>query len=369
MGSTAEDVLSRAVAGKVLSVFCQDVGGARLELRAAAEESEPMPTLVALEWSRAPALASELDEIRDALARAAKSLWPDWFMTAEHRFERQRSTSAPVAEVLEETAREVSRPSSSWLKEAWRRCREGELPLVPRLTTAEQVRQLSRALDPQRLFFALSVASAEASPARVRALSRAAEWLSHESEAKTVLLLPEAWQRHPELDHVTYQALSLAPDLPRPAPSSWPPPSGSTLEKVSSGEASSGEEAAQVVVGPIVGKPHPASEMEQLLSAHLSADPELAPLFDYNRLLTAYGDKRCRVDLVWQKGALVIEVDGDEHRSPLAYQRDRDRDYRLFMSGYTTLRVTNAEVSVDVEAVVAKIRGVVRRLRELRATR
>ena len=64
-------------------------------------------------------------------------------MTAEHRFERQRSTSAPVAEVLEETAGGFSRPSSSWLKQAWRRCSAGELPLVPPLPAAEQVKQLS----------------------------------------------------------------------------------------------------------------------------------------------------------------------------------------------------------------------------------
>src|SRR4051794_18920878 len=131
MGSTASDVLDRLTPGGVLSAFCEDIDGARLGLRAAAEELEPIPTLVALEWAHAPALASEVDEIRDALARAAASLWPDWYITAEQRLERQRLASDPVASVIDETANAPVHPSTSWLREAWRRCTAGSLPLVP----------------------------------------------------------------------------------------------------------------------------------------------------------------------------------------------------------------------------------------------
>ncbi|MEI9942426.1 MAG: DUF559 domain-containing protein [Pseudomonadota bacterium] len=350
----------------MLSAFCEDVDGARLELRAAAEELQPIPTLVALEWTHAPALASELDEIRDALARAAASLWPDWYITAEQRFERQRLASAPVAGVIEETAKASVRPSASWLRAAWRRCAAGQLPLVPRMTAAEQVRQLSRALDPTRLIFALSVASPEATPARVRALAHAAEWLAYESQAKTLLLLPRAWQKHPELDHVTYQALTLEPEDPVAISADG---AGPVSDGGSARTASSASEPLHVVVGPIIGKPHPASEAEQLLYKCLIADGELAALFEYNQPLTVYGDKRCTVDLIWRNGALVIEVDGDEHRGPVAFRKDRDRDYRVFMSGYTTLRVTNGDVIVDVDAVVSKIRSVVKRLQTLAVQR
>ncbi|HTA89809.1 MAG TPA: DUF559 domain-containing protein [Polyangiaceae bacterium] len=344
----------------MLSAFCEDIDDARLELRAAAEELQPIPTLVALEWTHAPALASELDEIRDALARAAASLWPDWYITAEQRFERQRLASAPVAGVIEETANASVHPSASWLREAWRRCAAGKLPLVPRMTAAEQVRQLSRALDPTRLIFAISVESPEATPARVRAVAHAAEWLAYESQAKTLLLLPRAWQKHPELDHVTYQALTLEPEDPISADDTAP-----MSIRASAGTASSASEPLRVVVGPIIGKPHPASEAEQLLHRCLIADVELAALFEYNQPITVYGDKRCTVDLIWRAGALVIEVDGNEHRGEAAFSKDRDRDYRVFMSGYTTLRVTNGEVINNTDGVVTKIRRVVKRLQTL----
>jgi len=358
MRSTASDVLDRATPGGVLSAFCEDVDGARLELRAAAEELEPIPTLVALEWAQAPALASEVDEIRDALARAAASLWPDWYITAEQRLERQRLASDPVAGVIEETANAPVHPSASWLREAWRRCSAGRLPLVPRMTAAEQVRQLSRALDPTRLIFALSVASAEATPPRVRAVAHAAEWLAYESQAKTLLLLPRAWQNHLELDHVTYQALTLEPPMAAPAEGAAP-----ASVRTAAAIALSASEPLHVVVGPIIGRPR--GEVETLLHDALIADAELAALFEYNQSLILYGEKRCTVDLIWRSGALVIEVDGNEHRSEAAFGKDRDRDYRVFMSGYTMLRLTNGEVIHNTSGVLNKIRSVVRRLKTL----
>ncbi|HEY1533164.1 MAG TPA: DUF559 domain-containing protein, partial [Polyangiaceae bacterium] len=342
------------------SAFCEDVDGARLELRAAAEELQPIPTLVALEWTHAPALASELDEIRDALARAAASLWPDWYITAEQRFERQRLISDPVAGVIEETANASVRPSASWLREAWRRCAAGELPLVPRMAAAEQVRQLSRALDPTRLIFALSVASPEATPARVRAMAHAAEWLAYESQARTLLLLPRTWQKHPELDHVTYQALTLEPEEPITISADGAAPAS---VRAPASPAPSASEPLHVVVGPIIGRPR--GETETLLHDCLVADAELATLFEYNQAITVYGDKRYTADLIWRSGALVIEVDGNEHRGEAAFSKDRDRDYRVFMSGYTTLRVTNGEVIHNIDGVVTKIRSVVKRLQTL----
>ncbi|HEX3852373.1 MAG TPA: DUF559 domain-containing protein, partial [Polyangiaceae bacterium] len=59
------------------------------------------------------------------------------------------------------------------------------------------------------------------------------------------------------------------------------------------------------------------------------------------------------------------EVDGNEHRGEAAFSKDRDRDYRVFMSGYTTLRVTNGEVIHNIDGVVTKIRSVVKRLQTL----
>lgn len=59
----------------------------------------------------------------------------------------------------------------------------------------------------------------------------------------------------------------------------------------------------------------------------------------------------------------MIEIDGDEHCRPYQYNRDRERDYRMYMSGYLTLRITNDEVNANPDAVLEKIRNVVSRLK------
>lgn len=371
MATTAPEVLSKAEPGRALAVFCDDVALARRQVRAAAEAQVPMPTLVALEWERAPSLARELDEIRDGLAGAAASLWPDWYIGAEQRFERKRSPDVDIAVLLAEATQAPAHASPSWLREVWQRRREGRSLVLEHVSSAEQVRQLSRALDPSALIFVLSVTEPEAPTARLRGLARAGEWLAREAQAKTLLLVPAAWHGNPELDPVSYGAVRLAAEAiasdgapahgserARRAPSDPPP------EVRAPGRAVAGD-GIRVLVGPVVGEPHPASEVEQRLHARLSADRELGSLFEYNQRLAAFGERHYIVDLVWRRGRLIVEIDGPEHRGQLAYQDDRDRDYRLCMSGYTTLRVTNDEVSVDVERVVDKIKNLVSRQRAL----
>jgi hypothetical protein len=251
-GTSTNDVFKSAETGRVLSVFCDDVGLVRRQLRVSSEEHRPIPTLVALEWENAPPLARELEEICSALAEAAHELWPNWYITAEERFEHARPADLPLARLIVELMETPILASASWLREAWELARERRLPIVSRVSAAEQVRQLSQALDPSRLIFALSVARPDVSPARVRGLARAAEWLAHESRAKVMLLLPFSWQGHSELDHVTYGALSVQANE---APG---------LEWGGDGSPLLPDAPVQVVLGPVVGRPHPASAVEKL---------------------------------------------------------------------------------------------------------
>jgi very-short-patch-repair endonuclease len=367
----ATEVVERAERGRVTTIFCTPVALARSQIRAAAEELDPVPTLVALEWTHAPSLARELDEIGAALASAAQSLWPAWYVTAEERFEAAPCDGSSLGTLLAKVSLRFPGASASWLREAYRRCERGKLPVVRNVASAEQVRQLSLALDPARLVFALSVDVADVAPARLRGLARAAEWLAHEARAKTLLLVPEGWRGRPELDHVTYGAVSLetdapyAPDRPSERPQADLDASPATYaagEAVGNGAPKDASDLPHVTVGPIAGKPHPSSEVEQLVYARLAADPELAGLFEFNQRLSAFGDKHYIVDIVWRTGRLVVELDGQEHNGQIAYARDRERDYRLLVSGYATLRVPNAEVWVDVDSVITKIRNVVHRL-------
>jgi len=381
--ANAAEVLEQVEQGRVTTLFCEPVALARGQLRAAAEELEPVPTLVELEWERAPSLARELDEIRDALADAARSLWPAWYVSAEERFGTVGQDATNIDSLVAKVSSLHPGVSSSWLREAYRRCQQGRRPLMRHVASAVQVRQLAIALDPARLVFALSVDIPEAPGARLRSLARAAEWLAHEAGARTLLLVPESWRGRAELDHVTYGSLTLEVDAPfMPARHSVRPSTGLVGQVAPSDDAGVGVGAARgsgtppaddsppggasdaphVSVGPIVGRPHPGSEVEQLVSARLGADAELRGLFECNQRLPAFGDKHYIVDLVWRTGKLIVELDGPEHNGQLAYARDRERDYRLLVSGYATLRVLNAEVCVDVDSVINKIRNVVHRL-------
>src|SRR5690606_6270917 len=94
MAVSADDILKNASQGFVTTVFCDDVPLGRYQLRAAAEDLAPLPTLVALEWQEAPSLQMELEAIRNALGDAAAELWPEWYITAEGRFEHPRERTS-----------------------------------------------------------------------------------------------------------------------------------------------------------------------------------------------------------------------------------------------------------------------------------
>ena len=69
------------------------------------------------------------------------------------------------------------------------------------------------------------------------------------------------------------------------------------------------------------------------------------------------------VDFVWRDARLIVEVDGYAyHRSPSAFERDRERDAILTTSGWRVLRFTHAQVTgrpawVAAVALKARRRG------------
>lgn len=370
MGKSAIELLEAGAPGRVLTVFCDDVEVTKQALRLTSEERNPAPTLVGLEWEHAPGLSREIDEIRDALADAARSLWPSWYTTVDQRFSDDAARS-PELEGLVQRLSTTHRGSVSWLKAAWAQCSSGRLPIVPHLAAAQQVRQLAQAIDPAQLVCIMSVVSPEATSARVRGLSRAAGWLAHEAQTKVYLLVPQAWQNHPELDHVTYGSMShtvVINDAPPPAPPE--PARKSELAVMLAGEAHVSprkqpdpKDAPVISVGPICGRPHPKSYVEQTIHQLIQDDPELEPLFEFNQRLIAENKSEPIVDIVWREGLLVVELDGPEHHSPQMYGRDRDRDFQLMLRGYRVMRITNAEVYVDPHLAMIKIRSAVAWLR------
>lgn len=64
-----------------------------------------------------------------------------------------------------------------------------------------------------------------------------------------------------------------------------------------------------------------------------------------------------RVDFVWRRQRLIVEVDGRQHAAPLDRRADRVRDAAFEAEGGTVIRVTRWQLVNEPEKVVARIRA------------
>ncbi len=114
----------------------------------------------------------------------------------------------------------------------------------------------------------------------------------------------------------------------------------------------------------LAGKPHPGSTAEKKLEKVL-ATCEWASGREWNQPFQATSlHERIVVDLRWPGEKCVVEVDGDEHRHPVKFARDHQRDVVLQLDGYAVLRFTNAQILDDVTAVVSAIEKYIKIKRE-----
>jgi very-short-patch-repair endonuclease len=349
----ADRVLGHATQKGLVTVFAERPGEVMRALVSAAEEAATARNVVSIEWARPPRLDLEIARIVDAVAEAARSLWPEWCMTAT---ERRRGTHRPrrLEEFITAFPEAKGTLSAFWLRHAWGACQAGDLPLVKGMSAAEQLRNLALALDPTGPLIVLGVGVPEAPLGRVLSLAKATEWLAREARAPTVLVVPRQWQLLSELDCVNYASFVWKPEVER-------------ITEMVEGDSETtqdGSEQPCVVVEPVIGAPHPLSEVEKAVHEWITGDEELAPLFQYNRFVAGAAGQPYKVDLLWSEGGLIVELDGTEHWHQMKYCQDRERDYQLTLAGYCVLRISNDEVAVRRVAVLDKIRNMVRYCRE-----
>jgi very-short-patch-repair endonuclease len=228
--------------------------------------------------------------------------------------------------------------SPRWARRAVARARAGRPPRDPDLPLAIQLRQLALALDPAPLTLIPALSRAPG-PIEATALAQALEWLARGAGAAVVALLPGTAREVAELRDRMPCADLLVTD-----------PSAASDDAM----------AAAPWVGPIEGRPHWASPAEQRLAAALTGDADLGPLFAFNQPVTTRRGGRPRVDLLWDAGRLVVEIDGyADHATRAAFRRDRQRDYELAISGYLVVRLTAEEVLMDVQLSLDKVRDAV----------
>lgn len=204
--------------------------------------------------------------------------------------------------------------------------------------------QLALALAPNELAIAMAVEEVREESALV--LRAAGEWLASNTSASVFIVLPAS----------TLQRIKLRDVL------QW---SEILLDPTGSGQSEMEDKEPQVDVFPVVGVPHPLSPGEQKLARCLLADAELASLFAFNQRITGQHGNAYTVDLIWHGGRLIVEVDSLKlHGNKFAFANDRHRDYELLASDYRVLRITDDEAASDTQSAVAKIRQLVRLIKE-----
>lgn len=291
------DLLQGLRAGGLLTAIGLDVAVLRLPANA--------PRLLRLDLAGAVGSAAAIARILDDLAALALAAWPAW----------------PPPAV------------PSWRRAADRLAAAGRAPRFRSAPNETQFSELHAAAGHPVLLFTLDAAR----PERAAPLIATLEWCRRRG-AGTVAAFAERPGDGPPWDRVLHGALTLA-TAPEPPAARLVP----VEPKAPSSPAAPG-----------------GSATERRMRARLAATPDLAGLFD-NEVTLSLGPlgPTPRVDLLWREGRVVVEIDGAEHERDPIYAADRHRDYELLVAGYLVLRITNAEVELDLDRAVDKVRRVV----------
>ena len=341
-----ENHLTEITPGEVKTFFCVDVSKTISALDFSCISSIGNIRLVAHKWDHLPDLTTIISDTLTALAKVARALWPCWYsfktgflMPADGNLLENAITDYLKVAELVETRKRVP---SAWLKAAITCCHSDKIPLPAGFPNAFQAEQLTLTIEPDNLLILLAVTELQPAKDKLLGLAKSAAWFAKETKSRIAVLIPQYVCEASELESILYGATTLL-----------------TPEQASI--QSETDEEERLLFGPVHGTPHPFSPGEQKLAKNLQCDPELSNLFHFNQSIITNRGNRYLVDLVWENGKVVVEVDGYAyHSNRTAFKLDRHRDYELSISGYTVLRLPHDEVMLDVALVMEKIRDVVR---------
>jgi very-short-patch-repair endonuclease len=346
-GSVADIVLN-AIPGTVLVLA--GVDGSLLHRLIDGVEPKPhSPRAMFARISRAQTTDAAILQLTDQLADTARRLWPVWFTDvsfAECRGDALGRLAAHA--IVRRLAAHMSDLQPLWAEAAIDLALGQRSPRVRKMPLPVEVAHLALAVSRYGLVLVVDAeeAFAQSDPA---AVIHALEWIAQLAHCAVVTLFRTPPPYQPPFDRILYGARVLqVREEEVGGVREWPPTSA---------------EAAWLA--PWLGSPHPLSETEQRLEKALRADRDLAPLFGCNQFVETVRGSRPKVDFVWTRGRLVVELDGyGSHGNRAAFMYDRHRDYELTMSGYTVLRLANDEIAQDIGKAVEKIRDIVQLCRD-----
>jgi hypothetical protein len=267
------------------------------------------PRMLRLDFAGITITALAIDRILDDLADVATALWPDWGATDSPQLSR--------------------RLLPMWRRAAMRCASTGRRPRFRRLARETELAHLLSVIPELVLLGEVDSLRCE----RAAPIIAALDWCRRYG-APVVALLAEQPTSTTPWDLLLHNAVIV--------------------------EESPVEPAARRLILPSPAITSRGSAIERRMREALRAAPDLTGLFEdeVTLQLDALG-LTPRVDLLWREGRVVVELDGGEHERDPNYGADRHRDYELLVAGYLVLRLTNAEVELDLGRSLEKVRRVV----------
>jgi very-short-patch-repair endonuclease len=279
------------------------------------------------------------------LSSAASELWPIWYTHEDFSAYKDDALGREAIKLrLAEVARDLPTLSLPWARAAAMLAMRGAPPRPAETLWPIEIAQLCLAINRSGLVIVFDLGDLP-EPSRAFGLVHALEMIAGRADVPVVVLCAALPAFEPPYDRILIDAVAVEDCLP-------PTRCGF--------DAQPKDAPRPTFLAPILGRPHPLSEVERRVARALETDAQLRCLFHYNQPIETIRGSRPRVDLLWPEGLLVVELDGyADHSRPEAFAADRHRDYELALSGYTVLRLANEEVLRDVEKAVEKIRDMV----------
>lgn len=290
-----------------------------------------------------------IENVIDLLSITASQLWPTWFTDEDFSAYKDDALGREALKSkITAVARDLPMLSPPWVRAATVLAMRGAPPRLQETHWQIEIAQLSLAINRAGLVFVFDLGLLP-EPSQAAALVHALEMIAGNAHIPVVVLCAALPAFEPPYDRILLHAVCLE------APPGPPPTRTGRDEQLD-------EQSPQAIfLAPIVGRPHPLSDVERRVAQALEADAQLRLLFHYNQPIETIRGSRPRVDLLWPEGRLVVELDGyADHSRRDAFAADRHRDYELALSGYTVLRLANEEILRDLEMAVEKIRDMVK---------
>lgn len=328
-------------------VRCWNCSNIRYVLSAIEKENRNLLNnhkIVFKNWEILPPHEILLNDLLKTLAQVAYEFWPYWF-SLENPEKVLKNYGDDEAIRLDLVFKQVvgSRGTLSipWCRAVLARCQKNQIPLLNDFSLEIQIEQLSLAIEPVN--FSLIVVFDELHPddKRLSSLARSVTWFAQKTGARVVVLLNRNMAYSSALEIIMYDSFSVQDEH--------------TIQHEKY------PQEKRHILTPLVGHPNPDSPGEQLLAEKLKMDTELKGLFQFNLRVNTVKQHNFLVDLLWEEGKVIVEVDGFKyHGDQYSFSHDRQRDYELLISGYKVLRLTHDEVMSDVWLSIEKIRDIVR---------